>query len=105
MIQFNPPCENLLAAFTISLPAPAACRYLSPEPELLLANGAAHRDRTEADPWDYYARRIHGRVIVPVRMIFCCISIIAASNCSGRGGQPGTYMSTGMKRSTPCTTA
>src|SRR5437588_680583 len=25
-------------------------------------------------------------------------------NCSGRGGQPGTYMSTGMNRSIPCTT-
>ncbi len=42
---------------------------------------------------------------VPVFMTFSCRSMIPRSNCSGRGGQPGTYISTGMKRSTPCTTA
>ena len=30
--------------------------------------------------------------------------MIAWINCSGRGGQPGMYMSTGMNRSMPCTT-
>ncbi len=41
---------------------------------------------------------------VPSRWILSCKSMIDWSSCSGRGGQPGTYISTGMKRSIPCTT-
>src|SRR5262249_46961865 len=42
---------------------------------------------------------------VPVFLIMSCRSITDCSSCSGRGGQPGRYRSTGRKRSTPCTTA
>ena len=45
------------------------------------------------------------RSSVPVRWIFSWRSMIDRIICSGRGGQPGTYTSTGMKRSIPCTTA
>src|SRR5690606_23947734 len=34
----------------------------------------------------------------------CCSSVSPSISASGRGGQPGTYTSTGMKLSTPCTT-
>src|SRR5688572_29554614 len=34
-----------------------------------------------------------------------CSFRIASISASGRGGQPGTYMSTGTMRSTPCTMA
>src|SRR5258706_245839 len=36
--------------------------------------------------------------IVPSSWILSCRSIIAWINCSGLGGQPGTYMSTGIDR-------
>ena len=50
-------------------------------------------------------RRTRVPLIVPVRWILSCRSMTDWINCSGRGGQPGTYTSTGMKRSMPCTTA
>ena len=43
---------------------------------------------------------------VPVLlMTSCCRSMIDWISCSGRGGQPGMYRSTGMKRSIPWTQA
>jgi hypothetical protein len=39
------------------------------------------------------------------RSIFFCSLRIASMTASGRGGQPGTYTSTGMIESTPWTTA
>ena len=45
--------------------------------------------------------QLNGRFSEPTR--FCSRSR-PSMNASGRGGQPGTYTSTGMKVSTPCTT-
>src|SRR5262249_23773965 len=42
---------------------------------------------------------------VPVRVTLAWMSMSDCSSCSGRGGQPGTYTSTGINRSMPCTTA
>src|SRR5690606_17285678 len=42
-----------------------------------------------------------GRRSVPTA---CCSSVSPSISASGRGGHPGTYTSTGMKLSTPCTT-
>jgi hypothetical protein len=37
-------------------------------------------------------------------LIFSCSRTIPSTSASGRGGQPGTWMSTGVILSTPCST-
>ena len=62
---------------------------------------------SEPAPGDWLGQdKFSARFNVPRSFwIFCCSSVMAWINCSGRGGQPGTYTSTGITWFTLCTRA
>ena len=55
---------------------------------------------TNFQPADYPAFSVFNR-LRGSRWIFSCKSVIAYKSCSGRGGHPGTYTSTGITWFTP----